>query len=190
MSSPVWKWPCAGFCRVDSSWVRDLVYILCSLICVQFSFGRSSSTVVLVWSFIVVIGERQLLMCFGIIWKSRVICHLQALEDEFTRKLQEQEVFFKMTGDSECLNPSAQSRISKFYPIPSVHPSGFWKKHLHTELCTDTQCESWVSAALSPFFLFLNCDFAQWWLFKKTSLHFRPTWVKDLFVQPSVIVFL
>uniref|UniRef100_A0A8C7U2W3 non-specific serine/threonine protein kinase n=1 Tax=Oncorhynchus mykiss TaxID=8022 RepID=A0A8C7U2W3_ONCMY len=48
-----------------------------------------------------------------------------ALEEEFARKLQEQEIFFKMSGESECLNPSAQSRISKFYPIPSVHSTGF-----------------------------------------------------------------
>uniref|UniRef100_A0A671W032 non-specific serine/threonine protein kinase n=1 Tax=Sparus aurata TaxID=8175 RepID=A0A671W032_SPAAU len=48
-----------------------------------------------------------------------------ALEEEFARKLQEQEVFFKMSGESECLNPSTQSRISKFYPIPSVHSTGF-----------------------------------------------------------------
>lgn len=48
----------------------------------------------------------------------------QALEEEFTRKLQEQEVFFKMSGESECLNPTTQSRVSKFYPIPSVHSSG------------------------------------------------------------------
>ncbi|CAB1343662.1 unnamed protein product [Coregonus sp. 'balchen'] len=47
-----------------------------------------------------------------------------ALEEEFTRKLQEQEVFFKMSGESECLNPTTQSRVSKFYPIPSVHNSG------------------------------------------------------------------
>lgn len=51
-------------------------------------------------------------------------CVLQALEEEFTRKIQEQEVFFKMSGESECLNPTAQSRVSKFYPIPSVHSSG------------------------------------------------------------------
>lgn len=49
----------------------------------------------------------------------------QALEEEFARKLQEQEMFFKMSGESECLNPSAQSRISKFYPIPSVQSTGF-----------------------------------------------------------------
>uniref|UniRef100_A0A8C5HWQ2 non-specific serine/threonine protein kinase n=1 Tax=Gouania willdenowi TaxID=441366 RepID=A0A8C5HWQ2_GOUWI len=35
-----------------------------------------------------------------------------ALEEEFTRKLQEQEVFFKMSGESECLNPTTQSRVS------------------------------------------------------------------------------
>ncbi|RVE76304.1 hypothetical protein OJAV_G00009140 [Oryzias javanicus] len=49
----------------------------------------------------------------------------KALEEEFARKLQEQEVFFKMSGESECLNPSTQSRISKFYPIPSVQSTGF-----------------------------------------------------------------
>uniref|UniRef100_A0A8C2KNJ3 non-specific serine/threonine protein kinase n=1 Tax=Cyprinus carpio TaxID=7962 RepID=A0A8C2KNJ3_CYPCA len=47
-----------------------------------------------------------------------------ALEEEFTRKLQEQEVFFKMSGESECRNPTTQSRVSKFCPIPSVHSSG------------------------------------------------------------------
>uniref|UniRef100_A0A674P9D2 non-specific serine/threonine protein kinase n=1 Tax=Takifugu rubripes TaxID=31033 RepID=A0A674P9D2_TAKRU len=39
-----------------------------------------------------------------------ICCPLQALEEEFTRKLQEQEVFFKMSGESECLNPTTQSR--------------------------------------------------------------------------------
>lgn len=55
----------------------------------------------------------------------RISSVTQALEEEFARKLQEQEVFFKMSGESECLNPSTQSRISKFYPIPSVHSTGF-----------------------------------------------------------------
>uniref|UniRef100_H3C6Q4 non-specific serine/threonine protein kinase n=1 Tax=Tetraodon nigroviridis TaxID=99883 RepID=H3C6Q4_TETNG len=54
-------------------------------------------------------------------WREKLGPRKKALEDEFSRKLKEQEVFFKMTGDSECLNPSAQNRISKFYPIPSVH---------------------------------------------------------------------
>ncbi|XP_076003986.1 STE20-like serine/threonine-protein kinase [Genypterus blacodes] len=58
-------------------------------------------------------------------WREKLRPRKKALEEEFARKLQEQEVFFKMTGNSECLNPSAQSRISKFYPIPSVHSTGF-----------------------------------------------------------------
>ncbi|KAJ8001880.1 hypothetical protein DPEC_G00173990 [Dallia pectoralis] len=58
-------------------------------------------------------------------WRDKLRPRKKALEDEFSRKLQEQEVFFKMSGESECLNPSAQSRISKFYPIPSVHSTGF-----------------------------------------------------------------
>ncbi|KAM6971890.1 STE20-like serine/threonine-protein kinase [Aplochiton taeniatus] len=58
-------------------------------------------------------------------WREKLRPRKKALEEEFARKLQEQEVFFKMSGDSECLNPSNQSRISKFYPIPSVHSTGF-----------------------------------------------------------------
>uniref|UniRef100_A0A3B4AK78 non-specific serine/threonine protein kinase n=1 Tax=Periophthalmus magnuspinnatus TaxID=409849 RepID=A0A3B4AK78_9GOBI len=57
-------------------------------------------------------------------WREKLRPRKKALEEEFARKLQEQEVFFKMSGESECLNPSTQSRISKFYPIPSVHSSG------------------------------------------------------------------
>ncbi|CAL8331051.1 unnamed protein product [Merluccius merluccius] len=58
-------------------------------------------------------------------WREKLRPRKKALEEEFTRKLQEQEVFFKMSGESECLNPSSQSRISKFYPVPSVHSTGF-----------------------------------------------------------------
>ncbi|TSK22675.1 STE20-like serine/threonine-protein kinase [Bagarius yarrelli] len=57
-------------------------------------------------------------------WREKLRPRKKALEEEFTRKMQEQEVFFKMSGESECLNPNAQSRVSKFYPIPSVHSSG------------------------------------------------------------------
>uniref|UniRef100_A0A8C8HP33 non-specific serine/threonine protein kinase n=1 Tax=Oncorhynchus tshawytscha TaxID=74940 RepID=A0A8C8HP33_ONCTS len=58
-------------------------------------------------------------------WREKLRPRKKALEEDFARKLQEQEIFFKMSGESECLNPSAQSRISKFYPIPSVHSTGF-----------------------------------------------------------------
>ncbi|KAI3352647.1 hypothetical protein L3Q82_019290 [Scortum barcoo] len=58
-------------------------------------------------------------------WREKLRPRKKALEEEFARKLQEQEVFFKMSGESECLNPSNQSRISKFYPIPSVQSTGF-----------------------------------------------------------------
>ncbi|XP_034040090.1 STE20-like serine/threonine-protein kinase isoform X2 [Thalassophryne amazonica] len=57
-------------------------------------------------------------------WREKLRPRKKALEEEFTRKLQEQEVFFRMTGESECLNPTAQSRVSKFYPIPNLHNSG------------------------------------------------------------------
>ncbi|XP_048052224.1 STE20-like kinase b [Megalobrama amblycephala] len=58
-------------------------------------------------------------------WRDKLRPRKKALEEEFARKLQEQEVFFKMSGESACLNPSTQSRISKFYPVPSVHSTGF-----------------------------------------------------------------
>ncbi|XP_053305819.1 STE20-like serine/threonine-protein kinase [Spea bombifrons] len=57
-------------------------------------------------------------------WREKLRPRKKALEEEFTRKLQEQEIFFKMSGDSECLNPTTHSRISKFYPIPSFGSSG------------------------------------------------------------------
>ncbi|KAK5623467.1 hypothetical protein CRENBAI_013781 [Crenichthys baileyi] len=57
-------------------------------------------------------------------WREKLRPRKKALEEEFTRKLQEQEVFFKMSGESECLNPTAQSRVSKFYPIPNLQNSG------------------------------------------------------------------
>ncbi|KAM4730538.1 STE20-like serine/threonine-protein kinase isoform 2-T2 [Anableps anableps] len=57
-------------------------------------------------------------------WREKLRPRKKALEDEFTRKLQEQEVFFKMSGESECLNPTTQSRVSKFYPIPNLQNSG------------------------------------------------------------------
>uniref|UniRef100_A0A3Q1AMK2 non-specific serine/threonine protein kinase n=1 Tax=Amphiprion ocellaris TaxID=80972 RepID=A0A3Q1AMK2_AMPOC len=43
-------------------------------------------------------------------WREKLRPRKKALEEEFTRKLQEQEVFFKMSGESECLNPTTQSR--------------------------------------------------------------------------------
>ncbi|KAF7668373.1 hypothetical protein LDENG_00016930 [Lucifuga dentata] len=57
-------------------------------------------------------------------WREKLRPRKKALEEEFTRKLQEQEVFFKMSGESECLNPTTQSRVSRFYPIPNMHNSG------------------------------------------------------------------
>uniref|UniRef100_A0A7N9AW96 non-specific serine/threonine protein kinase n=1 Tax=Mastacembelus armatus TaxID=205130 RepID=A0A7N9AW96_9TELE len=45
-------------------------------------------------------------------WREKLRPRKKALEEEFTRKLQEQEVFFKMSGESECLNPTTQSRVS------------------------------------------------------------------------------
>ncbi|XP_058507937.1 STE20-like serine/threonine-protein kinase isoform X3 [Solea solea] len=57
-------------------------------------------------------------------WREKLRPRKKALEEEFMRKLQEQEVFFKMSGESECLNPTTQSRVSKFYPIPNLNNAG------------------------------------------------------------------
>ncbi|XP_063047527.1 STE20-like serine/threonine-protein kinase isoform X2 [Engraulis encrasicolus] len=57
-------------------------------------------------------------------WREKLRPRKKALEEEFSRKQQEQEVFFSTSGDSECLNPNAQSRVSKFYPVPGAHSSG------------------------------------------------------------------
>ncbi|XP_053188580.1 STE20-like serine/threonine-protein kinase [Scomber japonicus] len=59
-------------------------------------------------------------------WREKLRPRKKALEEEFTRKLQEQAVFFKMSGESECLNPTTQSRVSKFYPIPNLHNSSLY----------------------------------------------------------------
>ncbi|XP_027012146.1 STE20-like kinase b [Tachysurus fulvidraco] len=59
------------------------------------------------------------------VWREKLRPRKKLLEEEFARKIQEQEIFFKMSGESECLNPSTQSRISKFYPVPTVHSTGF-----------------------------------------------------------------
>ncbi|XP_051982821.1 STE20-like kinase b [Xyrauchen texanus] len=58
-------------------------------------------------------------------WREKLRPRKKALEEEFARKIQEQEVFFKMSGESACLNPSSQTRISKFYPVPNVQSTGF-----------------------------------------------------------------
>uniref|UniRef100_A0A672KJS5 non-specific serine/threonine protein kinase n=1 Tax=Sinocyclocheilus grahami TaxID=75366 RepID=A0A672KJS5_SINGR len=41
-------------------------------------------------------------------WREKLRPRKKALEEEFARKLQEQEMFFKMSGESACLNPSTQ----------------------------------------------------------------------------------
>ncbi|XP_031434512.1 STE20-like serine/threonine-protein kinase isoform X2 [Clupea harengus] len=57
-------------------------------------------------------------------WREKLRPRKKALEEEFSRRQQEQDVFFSTSGDSECLNPSAQSRVSKFYPVAGAHSSG------------------------------------------------------------------
>uniref|UniRef100_A0A8C0KDS6 non-specific serine/threonine protein kinase n=1 Tax=Canis lupus dingo TaxID=286419 RepID=A0A8C0KDS6_CANLU len=54
-------------------------------------------------------------------WREKLRPRKKTLEEEFARKLQEQEVFFKMTGESECLNPSTQSCLSMSCPELGVN---------------------------------------------------------------------
>uniref|UniRef100_A0A8C6MJN7 non-specific serine/threonine protein kinase n=1 Tax=Nothobranchius furzeri TaxID=105023 RepID=A0A8C6MJN7_NOTFU len=68
-------------------------------------------------------------------WREKLRPRKKALEEEFTRKLQEQEVFFKMSGESECLNPTTQSRVMMC--LHTVHHevfSAFWE--IPNVLCT------------------------------------------------------
>uniref|UniRef100_S4RZ30 non-specific serine/threonine protein kinase n=1 Tax=Petromyzon marinus TaxID=7757 RepID=S4RZ30_PETMA len=58
-------------------------------------------------------------------WRDKLRPRKQALEEEFARKRQEQEMFFATSGESECLNPSAPSRIAKFYPVTTSQSTGF-----------------------------------------------------------------
>uniref|UniRef100_A0A452F059 non-specific serine/threonine protein kinase n=1 Tax=Capra hircus TaxID=9925 RepID=A0A452F059_CAPHI len=51
-------------------------------------------------------------------WREKLRPRKKTLEEEFARKLQEQEVFFKMTGESECLNPSTQNCLLTTHECP------------------------------------------------------------------------
>uniref|UniRef100_UPI00358E26ED STE20-like serine/threonine-protein kinase isoform X2 n=1 Tax=Myxine glutinosa TaxID=7769 RepID=UPI00358E26ED len=51
-------------------------------------------------------------------WREQLKPRKKALEEDFRRKQQEQEMFFRVSGESECFNPNTQNRISRFYPVP------------------------------------------------------------------------
>ncbi|XP_027014700.2 serine/threonine-protein kinase 10 [Tachysurus fulvidraco] len=49
-------------------------------------------------------------------WKAQLQPRKKALEDELNQKKREQENFFRMSEDSECVNPSSPNRYTKFLP--------------------------------------------------------------------------
>ncbi|KAK5866336.1 hypothetical protein PBY51_020536 [Eleginops maclovinus] len=55
-------------------------------------------------------------------WREKLRPRKKALEEEFARKLQEQEVFFKMSGESECLNPPPRAASPSSTPSPQSTP--------------------------------------------------------------------
>ncbi|CAN0091989.1 unnamed protein product [Lampetra planeri] len=57
-------------------------------------------------------------------WRDKLKPRKQVLEEEFARRRHEQEMFFKMSSDSECVNPGTTNRVSRFYPVPSMGASG------------------------------------------------------------------
>ncbi|XP_053505578.1 serine/threonine-protein kinase 10 [Ictalurus furcatus] len=49
-------------------------------------------------------------------WRAQLHPRKKALEDELNQKKYEQEIFFRMSEDSECVNPSSPNRYTKFLP--------------------------------------------------------------------------
>uniref|UniRef100_A0A3Q1IAJ0 non-specific serine/threonine protein kinase n=1 Tax=Anabas testudineus TaxID=64144 RepID=A0A3Q1IAJ0_ANATE len=49
-------------------------------------------------------------------WRDQLKPRKKALEDELNMKKKEQEVFFRMSEDTDCLNPSSSNKLSRFVP--------------------------------------------------------------------------
>ncbi|XP_035383528.1 serine/threonine-protein kinase 10 [Electrophorus electricus] len=49
-------------------------------------------------------------------WREQLKPRKKALEEELNHKMREQELFFRMTEQSECQNPSSPNRLTKFLP--------------------------------------------------------------------------
>ncbi|XP_060791293.1 serine/threonine-protein kinase 10 [Neoarius graeffei] len=49
-------------------------------------------------------------------WRAQLQPRKKVLEEELTQKKREQENFFRMSEDSECVNPSSPNRYTKFLP--------------------------------------------------------------------------
>ncbi|KAG7484655.1 hypothetical protein MATL_G00052320 [Megalops atlanticus] len=49
-------------------------------------------------------------------WREQLKPRKKALEEELNQKKKEQEAFFKMSEDSECVSPSSPNKLTKFLP--------------------------------------------------------------------------
>uniref|UniRef100_A0A2K6URC5 non-specific serine/threonine protein kinase n=1 Tax=Saimiri boliviensis boliviensis TaxID=39432 RepID=A0A2K6URC5_SAIBB len=56
-------------------------------------------------------------------WRDKLRPRKKALEEDLNQKKQEQEMFFKLSEEAECPNPSTPSKASKFFPYSSADAS-------------------------------------------------------------------
>nr|XP_051699570.1 serine/threonine-protein kinase 10 isoform X1 [Oryctolagus cuniculus] len=56
-------------------------------------------------------------------WRDRLRPRKKALEEDLNQKKREQEMFFKLSEEAECLNPTTPSKTTKFFPSSSAEAS-------------------------------------------------------------------
>uniref|UniRef100_G3TPB0 non-specific serine/threonine protein kinase n=2 Tax=Loxodonta africana TaxID=9785 RepID=G3TPB0_LOXAF len=56
-------------------------------------------------------------------WRDKLRPRKKALEEELNQKKWEQEMFFKLSEEAECLNPPTPSKATKFFPHSSADAS-------------------------------------------------------------------
>uniref|UniRef100_A0A452SES9 non-specific serine/threonine protein kinase n=1 Tax=Ursus americanus TaxID=9643 RepID=A0A452SES9_URSAM len=53
-------------------------------------------------------------------WRDKLRPRKKALEEDLNQKKREQEMFFKMNEETECLNPTTPNKATKFFPYSSA----------------------------------------------------------------------
>ncbi|XP_037655321.1 serine/threonine-protein kinase 10 [Choloepus didactylus] len=56
-------------------------------------------------------------------WRDKLRPRKKALEDDLNQKKREQEMFFKLSEEAECPNPTTPSKATKFFPYSSADAS-------------------------------------------------------------------
>jgi len=56
-------------------------------------------------------------------WRDKLRPRKKALEEDLNQKKREQEMFFKINEETECLNPTTPNKTTKFFPYSSVDTS-------------------------------------------------------------------